>query len=206
MDALEVMTGRQGVAVHDFWKPYSRCGGRHARCNAHLLRDLTGLYEVTGESWVAPLMDLLVDLHDAAIAARDSGPDRVAPDRYASYHALYDTFVHHGRPRHPNPEPSGRRGHVKRDWAQNMLTRLETHRSEILAFFDDITIPFDHNAAERALRMMKVNQKGSGTFRSEQGGHIFAAIRSDGVTARPHGQTPLAVLRDALAGHPWQPS
>ena len=206
IDSLGVMTDRQGVAVHDFWKPYYRCGGRHALCNAHLLRDLTGLYEVTGESWVAQLGDLLVDMHRAASAARDSGHDHVAPDRYTSYHALYDTLVHHGRQRHPEPEPSGRRGRVKRDLAQNLLTRLETHRSEILAFFDDITIPFDNNAAERALRMMKVKQKVSGSFRSEQGGHIFAAIRSYVVTARQQGQSPLAVLRAALAGHPWQPS
>jgi transposase len=121
-------------------------------------------------------------------------------------HALYDTLVHHGRQRHPEPEPSGRRGRVKRDLAQNLLTRLETHRSEIMAFVADIIIPFDNNAAERALRMMKVKQRVSGSFRSEQGGHIFAAIRSDVVTARQHGQSPLAVLRAALAGHPWQPS
>lgn len=206
IDSLGVMTGRQGVAVHDFWKPYYRCGGRHALCNAHLLRDLTGLYEVTGESWVAQVRDLLVDMHGAAIAARDSGQDRVAPDRYASYNALYDTVVHHGRQRHPEPEPSGRRGRVKRDLAQNLLTRLETHRSEILAFFDDIPIPFDNNAAERALRMMKVKLKVSGSFRSEEGGRIFAAVRSYVVTARQQGQSPLAVLRTALAGHPWQPS
>ncbi len=73
MDALGVMADRQGVAVHDFWKPYYRCGGHHALCNAHLLRDLTGLYEVTGESWVAQLGDLLVDMHRAASATRARG-------------------------------------------------------------------------------------------------------------------------------------
>lgn len=113
------MAGRQGVAVHDFWKPDYRCGGRHALCNAHLLRDLTGLYEVTGESWVAQLGDLLVDMHRAASAARDRGHDHVAPDRYTSYHALYDTLVHHGRQRHPEPESRT----LRAPWAQNEIWR-----------------------------------------------------------------------------------
>ena len=138
-------------------------------------------------------------------ARRERRTVRVAPDRYASYNTLYDTLVHHGRQRHPESESSGHRGCVKRDLAQNLLTRLETHRSEILAFFDDIPILFDNNAAERALCMMKVKLKISGSFRNEEGGRIFAAIRSYVVTARQQRQSPLTVLRAALAGHPWQP-
>ncbi len=73
----------------------------------------------------------------------------------SSYQAYYDLLVHQGRQRHPDPPASGRRGRVKRDLAQNLLLRLETRRPEILAFLEDLTIPFDNNAAERALRMMK---------------------------------------------------
>lgn len=154
---------------------------------------------------MAQLGDLLVDMHRAASAARD--PDTITwrptaiPATTPSMIPWCTTDVS----AIPNPNPPGAVG-AKRDLAQNLLTRLETHRREIMAFFDDITIPFDNNAAERALRMMEVKQKVSGSFRSEQGGHIFAAIRSYVVTARQQGQSPLAVLRAALAGHPWQPS
>lgn len=78
--------------------------------------------------------------------ARDSGHDDVAPDHDTSCHALYDTLVHHRRQHHP--KPSGRRGRAKRDWAHNLVTRLETHRREILPFFDDITIPFENKVAD----------------------------------------------------------
>lgn len=64
----------------------------------------------------------------------------------------------------------------------------------------------DNNAAERALRMMKVKQKVSGAFRTATGGETFTIIRSYVMTAMQQDQAPLTTLWSVLAGNSWIPS
>ena len=47
----------------------------------------------------------------------------------------------------------------------------------MLAFLDDLAIPFDSNQAERDLRGLKIHQKVSGCFRSDAGAEAFACLR-----------------------------
>jgi transposase len=67
----------------------------------------------------------------------------------------------------------------------------------------DFAVPFDNNAAERDLRMVKAQQKISGSWRTLTGARRYARIRSYISTVRKHGINPLTALRALFAGRPW---
>ena len=76
----------------------------------------------------------------------------------------------------------------------------------MLRFAHDLRIPFDNNLAERDLRMIKLQQKISGCWRTPEGAERFLKIRSYVSSARKQGQRPLAVLTKLTAGQPWLPA
>ena len=104
---------------------------------------------------------------------------------------------HDGQSALPKAPPRGR---PRRRVGHNLLLRLSTRKSDVLRFLTDPSVPFTNNLAERDGRMMKLRQKISGGFRSEQGAADFAVIRSLLSTARKQGWG----LLQTLTGGPEQ--
>ena len=70
----------------------------------------------------------------------------------------------------------------------------------------DFSVPFDNNLAESDLRMMKLRQKISGTFRSSDAIVDFCRIRGYVSTARKNGINALDALRRVFMGAPFVPA
>ena len=77
----------------------------------------------------------------------------------------------------PGTIPTGKRGVIRQTPARNLLSRLDTYRDDILRFAHDFRVPFDNNLAERDIRMVKLQQKISGCWRTSSGADHFHALR-----------------------------
>ena len=209
MDAAGVLPSFQGRAIHDFWKSYLKYDCPHALCNAHLLRELVFLHEQHKQVWAKAMIDHLLAIKQAVANARTAQLQALPDTEKVSLIARYNRIVEEGYAENPRAQPpSGpkRRGRPKQSKALNLLDRFRDHCPSILAFLHDFAVPFDNNQAERDLRMMKVRQKISGTFRSFDALENFCRIRGYVSTARKNGLTALDALRRTFLGKPFLPT
>jgi transposase len=208
MDAAGVLPSVTGVAVHDGWSPYWRYQVTHALCGAHLLREVDAITDEPGQGWAAGMAELLADAKTQADRARAAGAEQVDDEVRERLHARYQRLLVDGQVANPPPPPrpgQWRRGRLRRLPAANLLGRLDRHRVEVLRFLDDLRVPFDNNQAERDLRMVKLQQKISGCWRTLAGAQAFLTLRSYLSTARKHGVDPLRALHQLFLGSPWLP-
>jgi len=204
MNAGGILPEFRGRLIHDFWKPYFQLNCNHGLCNPHLLRELQGLSDLNQQPWTSDLSKLLLDMNEfskiqkIAPTAQDLDP----------WLKRYDEILKAGwdlNPIIPKDNPA-KRGRPKHSKAQNLLERLQTHRDSVLAFLFDPTVPFSNNQAEQDIRMLKVQQKISGCFRTFEGAKRFCRIRSYLSTARKQSKNIFNAIVSALSGQPLIPS
>jgi transposase len=198
-----LLTKVTGIVVHDHWKPYyTMTGVLHALCNAHHLRELKALVEIENEDWAHQMQRLLRRACHATNLAREQGVV-LKPGLIALFNRCYDAILAEGLKFHeaqPALAKGRRRGRPPRRVGHNLLLRMSRRKSDVLRFLTDPTVPFTNNLAEQDGRMMKLRQKISGGFRSEDAAKDFAVIRSVLSTARKQGWNMLRTL-NSTSGH-----
>lgn len=210
IEHTDVLPSFRGVAVHDGFRPYrAYTEASHALCNAHHLRELLAVIETDSDhkqTWTRQMEQLLRDLHLAVATARQADRDHLPNRALARYRATYKQIITTGYQENPpNTTRTGQRGSIAQTPARNLLTRLDTHREDVLRFAHDFRVPFDNNLVERDIRMVKLQQKISGCWRTSTGADQFLAIRAYLSTSRKQGQHLLEALTRLATRDPWIP-
>ncbi len=208
MQAMNILPRFHGIAQHDHWQPYFQYPCHHALCNAHHLRELIFVHEHHQQPWAQDMIDCLLDIKDAVEQATTRRKNHLAPARIKRFERRYNRILAAGLRANPPPDLTDtprKRGRKKQSKPKNLLDRLQKRQLQVLAFMYDFRVPFDNNQAERDIRMTKVKQKISGTFRSEHGARIFARIRGYLSTARKNGVNASEALFDAFLSRPYLP-
>jgi transposase len=206
LEAIGILPQFTGISVHDGWGSYFLYDCEHAVCIVHLLRDLVFLAE-QGIQWAADLKTLLLDMKEATEQAREQGKHWLDPLEVVDWEAQFLRLLDDQDQAHPRATaPPGKRGRCKQSDARNLLDRLRKQQKAVLTFLEDLRVDFDNNLAERDIRMVKVQQKVSGCFRSEAFAQAFARIRGYVSTLRKQGLPLLSSLQATLCGHPVLPS
>jgi transposase len=204
IDAAGILSNYTGTAMHDAWQPYFKYENcRHVLCHAHHLRELTGIYEQHGQVWAKDMITLLSEMKEAVDAMGILDTKTLLTFKWQ-----YDDLIEAGlaedkRLNPPLPKPKGKRGRAKQSPAKNLLDRLQKYRFEALLFISEPNIPFDNNQAERDIRMVKVQQKVSGTFRSQSGAKRFCRIRGFVSTMKKQSLSVIESLNSVLKGDPF---
>ena len=147
MDAAGVLPDFRGIAIHDglvVYRQYDKA--QHGLCNAHHLRELAGMAELTGQACPTQLAELLVVLHVTVQTTKASGKTNLPARWLAAVGRRYDALIAQGQQLNPPPPRTGNRGRPALGAAGSLLARLEVHRADVLRFATDFTVPFDNYA------------------------------------------------------------
>jgi transposase len=189
MDAVGILPYFTGTAVHDGLKAYFLYLCKHGLCNVHHLRELKFQIEQCKQGWAGDMKKHLLCIKLAVDTAKKEGKNCLDKETIERFENKYNGIIVQGYQENPKlqePKIPGKRGRRAQSSALNLLDRLKKYYVEVLRFMHDFNVPFENNLAERDGRMVKLQQKISGCFRTKDGADRFCRIRSFISTIKKH--------------------
>lgn len=193
---------KNSVLIHDCWSPYFKYEDfLHGLCNVHLMREMTAITEQFGQLWASKMQDLLCEIKTQKDLSISEGEVCLPQDKLDDYLKSYDEIIKIGLNENPIAANSNaKRGRPKKSKPLCLLERLIKYKDEVLRFAKNFIVPFGNNQAEQDIRMIKVKQKISGCFRTENGARDFFKLYSVISTARKNGESATDVLMALING------
>lgn len=194
---IDILPAYGGTLVHDHLKGLYGFNCDHAECNAHILRYLKSAAESKNREWAVDMIEFMVNANNLVKDCKDDGGSVLSDVEIAKYKNIYDEILEKGRLEFLRSEDKDYNGEDMK-----LLRRLKDYKTEHLRFLTDFKVPFDNNQAERDLRMIKSKTKVSGCFRGDNGGSVFATIKSYTSTLRKNKRNIFQGLKNAFIGSP----
>jgi transposase len=210
MAEIGILPQLRGTLIRDgfaSYKWYEQC--RHSLCNVHLMRDLVFVEESSPAQkvWTEPLAKLLLKMKETVSQAKTSTDVQLSASVKGDFLQRYDRLVKKADRLNPPRrrkarDDSPKNKPIQQPTPRRLINRLQRRRDEVLRFISDLSVPFDNNGSERDLRMIKLQQKISGCFRTSDGARNFCRVRSYLSTARKQGYSLLCSLERVFNGKP----
>ena len=187
------------TVVSDHDTTYHSYGGRHAECNAHILRYLKGVTQNEPEqAWAEDMSSLLKLANDTAKKARAAGAGALDPGVVAKFGSCYKAILESALEGYM---ASGATGWKYPPEGVRLARRMLRHADKHLLFLRDLSVPFENNGSERLLRKAKGKLKQSGGFRStENGEQPYCDFLTIVETAKMRGIEPYRAVHATFAG------
>ena len=191
MEDIGILPFFKGTAIHDYWKAYyffTNCD--HGLCNQHHLRELV-FFEEKGEKWASKIRIFLLDLKKKIEKCK-----RFSTEEIKKAKRKFRRLISEGIKLHPEKIRKNKtRGRPPQSKEHNLLKRFKERIDEVLRFILNPDVPFGNNRAEQDVRMTKIQQKVSGSFRSMKGAKNFCIIRSYISSIRKNGLSVFKALK-----------
>lgn len=190
---IGVLKKFKGILVHDCFSMYFNYGKKHAICNAHLIRELRFVEEIIGHRWAHKMIRFLEDANSYVRELKKEHKKYIASALLESFGGEFEEIL--GEAERITSKLVVDRGKGAQDPSYNLFKRIKKRQKETLLFMYDFDVPFTNNLAERDLRMVKVQQKISGGWRTEKGAKMYARLRSFISTVQKQGENIFLALK-----------
>ena len=181
-----------GCIIGDHDTTLYKYGTMNQECNVHTGRYLEEIHQNSYETyWQYEMLDFLFRLNRTRKLAIRFGKQYFEKEEIINYEKEYDNILKKAEKENQNIASI-----YYKNKAEKLRRRLIKYKDNQLYFIKNFDIPFDNNAAERYLRMIKNKTKISGGFRSLVGASRYADAMSIIKTSIKRGINPMQSIKD----------